>query len=116
MPPPNPAMAALQAMRAPADPAAAAGPVTPGADPTKDMPMAVDKPTKEIFLDRSLFKDMGVKKGMEITLTGKITTPGASIGFTPSAAAPAGVQQEEQFDPELDTEPGSADTQDDSES
>jgi len=116
MPGPDPqALAALQAMRGPAAPPAEGPPAAPGmapADANKDMPMAVDKPSKELFIDRSLFADLPVKKGQEVTLTGKITTTGASVGFMPVSVAPAtpepgeGTDGEEQFDADLDTEVG----------
>lgn len=100
MPPVNPAMSALQSLRGPAQ-APGMAPV----DGNKDMPMAVDKPTKELFIDRSLFADTPVKKGQDVTLTGKITTIGASIGFMPTAVVPTEAvtdPNEESFDEELD--------------
>lgn len=106
---PNPqALAALQAMRGPAPEAAAPAGMAP-VDPKMDMPMAVDKPTKELFLDRSLFSGTPVKKGQEVTVSGKVTTIGASIGFMPTSIEPAGSADEEgaeQFDEDLDTEVG----------
>lgn len=109
MPPDATAMAALQALRPPAQ-----APGMAPASTTKEMPMAMDKPTKELFLDRSLFKDLAVKKGQEVTITGKITTPGSSIGFTPSSVAKVPeLTPEAEFDEDLDTEPGSKDGSDD---
>lgn len=97
------ATGALQALRQ------AKAPGMAPANENKEMPMALDKPTKELFIDRSLFANTPVKKDQEVTLKGKITTLGSSIGFMPLAVveAPAEEMGEEEFDEELDDTPPS---------
>ena len=100
---PNPALAALQSLRPPAP----QGGMAP-ANPAKDMPMAVDKPSKELFVDRSLFADKKVKKGETITITCKVTSIGASVGCMPISvdAAPIVEEGEDKFDEDLDDDAG----------
>jgi hypothetical protein len=99
----SPATSALQALRQ------AKAPGMAPVNENKDMPMAMDKPTKELFIDRSLFAETPVKKDQEVTLRGKITTIGASIGFMPLAVVDAPMEEmgEEEFDEELDDTPPS---------
>ena len=100
----NPMMAAIQAARSKSGSGMPSQGMAPG-DPNMTMPMGEDKETGTLLLDRSLFKEVSVKDGDEITVTGKVTAIGGNkIGFSPSTASKVEEEGEPlvEFDADLD--------------
>lgn len=68
-------------------------------DPEMQMPMSKDTDSGSLLVNRALFKQTKVKPGDTITVTGKVTSIGNKIGFSPS-----GVEKMSEEPEEIDTQ------------
>ena len=66
------------------------------------MPMASNKATGELFVDKDLFNGAKVKRGQRVMLYGTVTAVGNRIGVQPDKGAMDSEGAEDEMDDDLD--------------
>ena len=92
----NPLMAILAQARQKG--ASGAGGGMAPSDPDMQNPMSKDQDSGSLLVNRSLLKNVKVKPGDTITVTGKVTSIGNKIGFAPAKVEKAGEKPEDDDD------------------